>query len=227
MISPVRALLVASLAVMGLGQFALAAPVSAASVDLAVTIASDAPLLPGRWSNNIGSTCTYNTGRGPFHYSVERLNVTVRGNYDYQDLRTVAPTIDITVAVYPLGAFDPTNPTTNCLSSSDDSATLDLSSADSFTLVVTAYTSGASGLGAFNLDGPGVASLASPAPASDATPPPPPWLKAYARASALDTCDEGWTPSYAAWPNDGTGGWVCEQTWVYRHGTWAIGASAA
>lgn len=43
---------------------------------------------------------------------------------------------------------------------------------------------------------------------SSATPIPA-WVQAYARASANDTCIEGWSPSWAQWPNGGTGGWVC------------------
>lgn len=54
----------------------------------------------------------------------------------------------------------------------------------------------------------------------DATPspPPPPWRQAFARASD-DTCPTGWNPSWAQWPNDGTGGFVCQRTLVYNQST--------
>lgn len=45
---------------------------------------------------------------------------------------------------------------------------------------------------------------------------PLPWLKAYGRSSANATCEPGWNPSYAEWPNGGT---VCEQTLSYVGGT--------
>ncbi len=47
--------------------------------------------------------------------------------------------------------------------------------------------------------------------AADATPIPD-WVQAYGRASATATCLDGWNPSYAMWPHDGTGGWVCDRS---------------
>lgn len=44
---------------------------------------------------------------------------------------------------------------------------------------------------------------------SDAT--PPGWAQAYARSSADEECKPGWNPSWDFWPNNGTGGWVCER----------------
>ena len=37
------------------------------------------------------------------------------------------------------------------------------------------------------------------------------WHQSYGRDSATVVCDEGWYPSWAYWPNDGTGGWVCNR----------------
>jgi len=37
------------------------------------------------------------------------------------------------------------------------------------------------------------------------------WHQSYARASADAVCKDGWYPSWAQWPNDGTGGWVCNR----------------
>ena len=39
---------------------------------------------------------------------------------------------------------------------------------------------------------------------------PPPWLKAIGRSSSSASCPSGTTPSWAQWPNAGTGGWTCE-----------------
>jgi ubiquitin len=39
----------------------------------------------------------------------------------------------------------------------------------------------------------------------------PAWLQAYARASADEACATGWGPSWAQWPNSGTGGWTCDR----------------
>ena len=37
------------------------------------------------------------------------------------------------------------------------------------------------------------------------------WQQAYGRASATDTCQDGYTPSWDVWPNGGTGGFVCNR----------------
>lgn len=37
------------------------------------------------------------------------------------------------------------------------------------------------------------------------------WQQAYARASAADSCQSGYTPSWDTWPNGGTGGFVCNR----------------
>jgi hypothetical protein len=42
--------------------------------------------------------------------------------------------------------------------------------------------------------------------------PPPKWLQSYARAGSGQACADGWGPSYAQWPNEGTGGWVCDRS---------------
>ena len=47
---------------------------------------------------------------------------------------------------------------------------------------------------------------------------PPPWLQAYGRAAGA-TCDAGWSPSWAQWPNNHTGGFVCVRSLVYNTGT--------
>ena len=37
------------------------------------------------------------------------------------------------------------------------------------------------------------------------------WQQAYGRASATDSCQSGYTPSWDTWPNGGTGGFVCNR----------------
>lgn len=52
---------------------------------------------------------------------------------------------------------------------------------------------------------------------------PPDWMKQYARAEA-EACDSEWSPSWAQWPNGGTGGFVCVQvlTWSNSRQTFVI-----
>ena len=42
------------------------------------------------------------------------------------------------------------------------------------------------------------------------------WLQSVARPSADAACPRGYTPSWAAWPNEATGGYVCNKT-VYAY----------
>jgi hypothetical protein len=51
---------------------------------------------------------------------------------------------------------------------------------------------------------------------------PPPWMQSYGRSGKDAACLDGWNPSYAEWPNDGKGGWVCDRILAYRNstGTW-------
>jgi predicted outer membrane repeat protein len=53
----------------------------------------------------------------------------------------------------------------------------------------------------------------------DASQVPPPWLKAFGRATAEVTCPSGTAPSWAYWPNDGRGGFTCESALVYNPNT--------
>ncbi len=38
------------------------------------------------------------------------------------------------------------------------------------------------------------------------------WLQSFARATADETCPHNWAPSWAQWPQDGAGGYVCDRT---------------
>lgn len=42
------------------------------------------------------------------------------------------------------------------------------------------------------------------------------WMESTARESSQAACDAGWTPSWASWPNTGTGGFVCNRM-VYKY----------
>jgi hypothetical protein len=44
---------------------------------------------------------------------------------------------------------------------------------------------------------------------ADAT--PPPWMQAIGRDSAVASCPVGYNPSWAQWPNGGTGGYTCDK----------------
>lgn len=49
---------------------------------------------------------------------------------------------------------------------------------------------------------------------------PPSWHKAYQRPNKDAVCQTGWNPSYAAWANNNSGGWVCVQELYYSGGSW-------
>lgn len=40
----------------------------------------------------------------------------------------------------------------------------------------------------------------------------PVWLQSFARSSTDETCPRNWSPSWAQWPKDGAGGFVCERS---------------
>ncbi len=67
------------------------------------------------------------------------------------------------------------------------------------------------------------------------------WHQAFVRSSADAPCpapagetawEDGftgqreWTPSWALWPNDGKGGWVCERTIIWAHDGGSDGSPA-
>ena len=41
-------------------------------------------------------------------------------------------------------------------------------------------------------------------------------MQSTARVSADAACSSGWTPSWAQWPNNGAGGYVCDR-WIYTY----------
>lgn len=44
---------------------------------------------------------------------------------------------------------------------------------------------------------------------------PPDWVQSYGRFED-DACREGWHPSWAQWPKDGLGGFVCDRTLTWQ-----------
>lgn len=58
-------------------------------------------------------------------------------------------------------------------------------------------------------------------PAPDLSQVPPSWYQATKRNAPDAPCPDGLDPSWAEWPNDGTGGWTCEFTtwWDVNKGT--------
>jgi hypothetical protein len=51
-----------------------------------------------------------------------------------------------------------------------------------------------------------------------------PWVQSFARTSAAMPCPPGWTGSWAEWPNERRGGFVCERTIANSatHGGWMV-----
>jgi len=56
---------------------------------------------------------------------------------------------------------------------------------------------------------------------------PPSWYQSYGR-NAGASCDAGWSPSWAQWPNGNTGGFVCNrEIYMTPSGTWSSRSRAA
>ena len=49
----------------------------------------------------------------------------------------------------------------------------------------------------------------------------PDWHKSYGRPQNSE-CQTGWNPSWANWPNAGTGGYVCNQTLTWNGSSWTV-----
>lgn len=51
-----------------------------------------------------------------------------------------------------------------------------------------------------------------------------PWVQSLARPKAETPCPSGWAPSWAEWPNDHLGGFVCDRTIAssQTHGGWMV-----
>jgi hypothetical protein len=63
--------------------------------------------------------------------------------------------------------------------------------------------------------------MVSVVPVIDSGPPPPPWLQSYALSGGETSCMDGWSQSWAQWPNNNSGGFVCN-----RSTYWSSGAQA-
>jgi len=58
----------------------------------------------------------------------------------------------------------------------------------------------------------GAVQRAAQAPEPDLSQVPPSWHQAQGREEREALCPPGMAPSWAQWPNEGTGGWTCEYT---------------
>jgi len=63
--------------------------------------------------------------------------------------------------------------------------------------------------------------MVSIVPVIESGPPPPPWLQSYALSGDETNCMDGWSQSWAQWPNNNSGGFVCN-----RSTYWSSGAQA-
>ena len=57
-------------------------------------------------------------------------------------------------------------------------------------------------------------------------PSPPVWHQSYSIEQSTD-CASGWAQSWAQWPNDGSGGYVCNRVVFYKDGVWLVSTSEA
>jgi len=55
-------------------------------------------------------------------------------------------------------------------------------------------------------------------------PSPPVWHQSYSIEQSTD-CASGWGQSWAQWPNDGSGGYVCNRVVFYKDGVWLVSAT--
>lgn len=170
--------------------------------------------------NPADSCATGSTGAAGFraqdnsNYETYTLTVSQTDTYEYVDVGGGSDPVDIIVAVYPLGGFNPESPSTNCLHASDDRSVPTWSlSAGSYTILIGTYIPNWTGVTNFTIIGDegGVATLTDSVPGSSSTKDLTIWQQAYGLSSDSSTCESGWSPSWMQWPNQGQGGFVCER----------------
>lgn len=136
----------------------LAAPAQAVNLSsvLQVDISAGAAVsMPGQagdgyWNGTTG--CIFQAGYPGYHLTSYDLTVVGSGTYAYSD--EFFGGLDIAVAIYPHGGFDPANSTGNCVATADDHGSWPLS-ATTYTVVVMTLSASGSGTGKFRLTGPG------------------------------------------------------------------------
>lgn len=201
------------LAAAAIAMLGMAPPASAATSEFSESISGSDPTFD-RFSSGCG-TSTIGA-----HYRVFDLFVSEAGTYVYDDIgynESVPGTIDVYVGFYDYGAFDPASIATGCIQSIDDNGEVTFPSAGRYTFVLTTYDEIAdgddTGTGLWSLTGPGTVSFV---PMSTDTKDLTIWLLSTGRPSQESTCPAGYAPSWAEWPNGGTGGWVCDRyTYAY------------
>ncbi len=167
-----------------------------------------------------GSTCLP-PGTNGRAYHVQPFTVSESGSYDLSIVSAAGMPVDALDTMHAVyeNSFDPANWTLNCIAYNDDngagvlSITADVplvAGTQYFVVVMNAWVGmpvGATFSG--EITGPGTISTGL---GTGSGTPVPEWVQGYGRGSASDACRDGWSASWALWPNDGTGGWVCTRT---------------
>lgn len=178
---------------------------------------SDADDQFDRWD---GEGCGNPPETSPYYYETATISVSESGSYTYEDIGVdgpLPPYLDAYVGIYEFGAFNPSSLSTGCVNVMDDDRTVILA-AGLYTLVVAAYEAigvgDYTGLAYFSLTGPGSISLVN---SEDSSPRDLSiWHQSIGRAGPAESCPEGYYGSWAQWPNDNSGGWVCNKdVYVY------------
>ncbi|MBX3478173.1 MAG: IPTL-CTERM sorting domain-containing protein [Brevundimonas sp.] len=124
------------------------------------TVTGSEPALPYTF-NGSATPCPPVSPGGSYHYVQIPFTVTVTGSYIPPE--TGPATVDGMAAIY-AAPFDPLNPSTNCVSISDDvGAAMILTAGTPYVLIGSTYNSGATGDTVYTFDGPGAVVLGAPA----------------------------------------------------------------
>lgn len=126
------------------------------------TLNAGPTLTGGRWDDGeLG--CTSQNGDPDHYYTTTTFTPGTSAVYLFIDYREFASSLDIYLGIYD-GPFDPANPLANCIANFDDDGAIFLTAGVTYTLVMTNYTSGATGTGAYLLFGPGGGAVAQNCP---------------------------------------------------------------
>jgi hypothetical protein len=178
-----------------------ASPAQAATSSYSAEITLDNPLLGDmRFLDDCGFPGAY---FNPIQYDLVPFKVGESGTYTFSG--TAVPEAQVEIAV-----FDGVFSAGACVGGGRDSASATLTAGTSYLLGVWLCPKGAcvtNFLGTYTItaNGPGAVNW----PRRSSAAPSPDWVQGYGRASADETCTEGWSPSWDYWVNDGNGGWVC------------------
>ena len=159
----------------------------------------------------------------PDYHTTQSVHVDISGEYSFVDQRDILSTTDGCLYIQ-AGSFDPDNPAANYVGYVDDhlpggqtgpgNEPIELTAGE-YVLVLTTYDgslvqsdhNNAMGTMTYSVTGPSL--IGTPA-----TTERPIWHLAVGRASAEAPCASGYNPSWAMWPNAGTGGYVCNKDYT-------------